>query len=797
MKGLFIVASCFFFLFCNAYQVHAMWHIEEVDTPRYFSAINNRSMAISPDGTVHVTYGGDHLYHATYDGNASSYETVYSSPRTGNITSLAVGSSGKVHILYSGSDGFLKYASNVSGAWVIETVDNIISADFSFALDSNGKAHISYYDWTYDFLKYATNESGIWVTEIVDNQGAYATSLALDSEGKVHISYSNGNLKYSTNISGFWTTEVVVGSEDYVSATSLAVDSNDNVHISYSDPTLKYATNLSGLWAIESVDYNSVDSPSLVLDANNKPRISYFDLKVLAFKYATNFSGSWSTVKVQSTPWQRFRGSWVSSIALASSEKVRIIYRDYEYDLTYSWCDVECGNTSNWHIEGIDRSSIVGRFNSLALDSSDKAHIGYGGRISNDSELKYATNAFGSWVIEAVAQSGVTGEYNSLALDPNDKAHISCLGGYFTNSTGLWVRATVSIGYFTSLSLDANQGVHISYYDDSGRDLKYVTNATGSWVTETVDSLENTGATSSLAIDSSGKVHICYWAEPEEFYRGIKYATNRSGSWETEMIVVGRLPSLAVDKDDKAHISFWNSVVKEGSSYNTLQYATNASGSWVIETVDSIVGRYTSLALDSSDKIHISYFGQSDDGSNGRPSLKYATNASGSWEKETIDSSGCIGDFSSIALDSHGEVHISYDDCNYDLKYARQCPETDIDCDEIVNDDDNCPTVYNPLQEDNYPPGGNGCGNICDCEGNFDCDEDCDGSDAVLFKMDFGRSTSNNPCTSEPQCNGDFDCDNDCDGTDAGLFKSDFGRSSYNNPCPACTQGEWCDYPLP
>ena len=50
-------------------------------------------------------------------------------------------------------------------------------------------------------------------------------------------------------------------------------------------------------------------------------------------------------------------------------------------------------------------------------------------------------------------------------------------------------------------------------------------------------------------------------------------------------------------------------------------------------------------------------------------------------------------------------------------------------------------------------------------------------------------------CNNESQCHGDFDCDNDCDGTDAAKFKEDFGRSGFNNPCPACTQGNWCIYP--
>ena len=81
-----------------------------------------------------------------------------------------------------------------------------------------------------------------------------------------------------------------------------------------------------------------------------------------------------------------------------------------------------------------------------------------------------------------------------------------------------------------------------------------------------------------------------------------------------------------------------------------------------------------------------------------------------------------------------------------------------------------------------------------DCEGNFDCDQDCDGSDAVIFAVNFGRNSYNRPCTSSDPCNGDFECDGDCDGTDAANFKQDFGRSAYSNSCPVCEVGDWCVY---
>jgi hypothetical protein len=115
--------------------------------------------------------------------------------------------------------------------------------------------------------------------------------------------------------------------------------------------------------------------------------------------------------------------------------------------------------------------------------------------------------------------------------------------------------------------------------------------------------------------------------------------------------------------------------------------------------------------------------------------------------------------------------------------------------DEIPEDVDNCPEIYNPEQEDTFPPGGNGIGDACECEGDFNCDRDVDGADIIFFKTDFGRSLFNNPCNAIDPCSGDFDCDGDVDGLDGMLFKADFGRASFNNPCPLCTVGEWCVYP--
>ncbi len=364
-----------------------------------------------------------------------------------------------------------------------------------------------------------------------------------------------------------------------------------------------------------------------------------------------------------------------------------------------SWAE----GATTWITETVDSEGDVGKNASIAVDSRGNVHISY--YDATNKYLKYATNASGSWVTETVDGSGDVRYISSIAIDSSGNVYIIYRIHdiyiddlkYATNASGSWVIETIESivaddrdvysagGYFTaaSIAVDSSDNVHISYsrfdWEDfayfgeyyNSYSLKYATNVSGSWVKKVIEGpvgIYQSVGSPSIAVDSLDNVHISYHFGYSHYAysHGIKYATNASGSWTRERVVGVAIPgSIALDSGDNVYISYVGNLF-DGATPE-LNYTTNASDSWVSETVDSEgnVGWGSSIALDSGDNIHISYF----DRTNG--DLKYTTDASGLWVTETVDSSGYVGGRRSIALDSRDNVHISYYDyTNGDLKYA-------------------------------------------------------------------------------------------------------------------------------
>jgi len=252
----------------------------------------------------------------------------------------------------------------------------------------------------------------------------------------------------------------------------------------------------------------------------------------------------------------------------------------------------------------------------------------------------------------------------------------------WTNTT---VDSAVDVGSHTSLTVDSNGDVHISYFDEHNEHLKYATYDGSSWSIETVDSGEGThsdgsdgkvGKYSSIAVDSNDVVHISYYQEGNQYgdeYGELKYASGSYESWSISEVSTGsgwppsdrgKYSSIAIDSNNNPHISYFDAT--EGN----LGYRHHNGVEWddfpSCCTSSDVHGLYTSIDLDSNNYPHISYY----DATNG--DLKYAVQKSSNswWANMLVDGADDIGYHSSLIIDSNQDVHISYQGDDGDLKYA-------------------------------------------------------------------------------------------------------------------------------
>lgn len=650
-----------------------LWHYETVDESPTVGEY--ASLALDAANRPHISYydtANRDLKYAWHDGAAWQFETVDSAGAVGEYSSLALDGAGRPHIsYYDGSNQDLKYAWHDGAAWHTQTVDSEgqVGEYTSLALDGAGRPHISYYYSYYDdwyqtwwgMPKYARHDGVGWHTEALETHGigGWYTSLVLDGTGRPHITFhhyaynechfnhceivATGDLLYAWHDGTQWYQRTVNEWPNDVEVglyTSLALDGAGRPHVSYYDKThgaLEHAWHDGTAWQTETVDDTGDTGlyTSLALDETGQPHVSYYSHGNGELRYARHDETAWQIQAVD----RAARGGWDSSLALDSAGQPHVsYYAGYpNHDLRYGW-----HNGTAWQIEAVDTTGEVGDFTSLALDGLGRPHISYFScgypPPCTTGELKYAWHDGTQWHYEAVdgLSDDEAGMYTSLALSEEGRPHISYYYRYYDDQYHAWgmlryawhdgtawqietVDRAGDVGRYTSLALDAADRPHISYYDDTNKDLKHAWHDGAAWHSETVDSAGGVGQYSSLALDGEGQPHISYY-------------DNTNGD---------------------------------------LKYAWHDAAGWHIQTMASAgdVGQYSSLALDASNRPHISYY----DLSNG--ALKYTRDDGMAWQ---VDQRG--GQYSALALDAEGRPHISYHHVHENgLKYARLMPSLSLD----------------------------------------------------------------------------------------------------------------------
>ncbi|MED6338473.1 MAG: Ig domain-containing protein, partial [Candidatus Thermoplasmatota archaeon] len=274
----------------------------------------------------------------------------------------------------------------------------------------------------------------------------------------------------------------------------------------------------------------------------------------------------------------------------------------------------------------------------------------------------------------AAYTAGSSGFYNSIVTDTNAKVHIvSYRAGskedlrYTTNESGSWVTTTIDsdmrVGQFCSIAIDSSDGLHVSYHRNEGNDLKYAYKASGSnsWLKETIDS--SGGKYTSISIDSNDNPHIAY----RESGGDLTHATCSNNclsatSWSFSPIITGvdvEWSSIAIDSNDDLHVAMYDATGDD------LHYSTDTSGSWVSSNLGSI-GHAGGMAVDIAispitDEPGISYFNANTPTLSSDDDLEYKVYDGSSWSTTVVHDVGSVGRYNSIAYDSQGSAHISYE----------------------------------------------------------------------------------------------------------------------------------------
>jgi uncharacterized repeat protein (TIGR01451 family) len=346
-----------------------------------------------------------------------------------------------------------------------------------------------------------------------------------------------GGLRHIRLENAGWHIETISLGDD-TSTASLALDSLDRPHISFLDDSdaLKYAWYDEGTWRIETVDNQgqmSGKGTSLSLDAMGHPHISYYDRTNHVLKYARYDGTSWYIDTVHEG------GSDItSSLALDAAGHPHISYCDEGFsspnDLKYAWHD-----GTSWLTETADTLSAArsdGCFPSLALDATGHPHISYYDRAL--CEIKYARLEGTSWLTETVDQGG---EYSSIAIDAKGYPHISYEGSgllYARYDSSGWHIETVDdtyspgVGPHNSLEFDNHGLPRISYaqygyvdvYPVCCYGLRYAWYDGKNWHVEILESYNEAGYSTSLALDDKNRPHIVYTYLAYYWGTGLKHA---------------------------------------------------------------------------------------------------------------------------------------------------------------------------------------------------------------------------------------------------------------------------------
>ena len=343
----------------------------------------------------------------------------------------------------------------------------------------------------------------------------------------------------------------------------------------------------------------------------------------------------------------------VQAVALPGAGSRTIYYDETNKDLKLAWCDDDCGEAENWSFTTLDAAGDLGTDTSLATLDSGFAASYYS---KDEKDLIYA-----------VCDSACHNNVNWITVTAEDDG---------------------DVGQYTSLAFESSKP-RISFYDEGNKDLRLAycdENCTQSdqWNSITIDSSNDIGQHTSLAIDN-GAMHITYYDESDKDLRYAYCASDCTSAvnWNTVAIdsnkEVGEYSSLKLE-NGKPRVAYYREK-NANLRYATCDSSCTSAGNWTKINIDTNgkTGQFASLFLEDGTKPRVSYYRESS------KNLKYAMcdqdcDDDDNWSNVTVQSSGDVGQYSSLTIEDDTNHLFYYKEDSKDLMYAycsQSCTEAD------------------------------------------------------------------------------------------------------------------------
>ncbi|MGH7629125.1 MAG: hypothetical protein ACREOF_06995, partial [Gemmatimonadales bacterium] len=231
-----------------------------------------------------------------------------------------------------------------------------------------------------------------------------------------------------------------------------------------------------------------------VLDGADALHVAYYDgnfnglLKYAVCSAGCSESANWATT-VPDLP-----GIFgAASLAIDGTGRLHLVYHDALSGLRYASCLSDCiGN--GWQAGTLDPTDDAGVSAAIAVGGDGRLHVAYHADATDD--LRYASCGGGclnpaEWETAIVHPVADAGEFVAIAVDDVDRLYVTywlfrggaenlllatCATGCSDAASWQWTTMDGGgrVGRYNAVAVDPRGRLHVTYYDQDRRDLKYL-----------------------------------------------------------------------------------------------------------------------------------------------------------------------------------------------------------------------------------------------------------------------------------------------------------------------------------